>query len=86
MLISKAETHTVRLGVIMSDVAIMAATIKSKLLEVAKQAAALGEGLQNAAPGDKAGSANPSVQYLLAISESLKTLANDCESSMNDDE
>lgn len=58
----------------MSDAAILAASVKTSLLEVAKQANALGTGLQNAAPGDKVGTPNNSVNYLLAISEEINAL------------
>lgn len=63
----------------MSDIAIIKATAKTTLMEIAKQAAALGTGLQMAAPGDKAGAPNHSVQYLLSTSESLAKIAEDCE-------
>lgn len=55
----------------MSDTAIVASMVKSALAEIAKQANALGVGLQNAAPGDKAGAPNNSVQYLLDIAACL---------------
>lgn len=63
---------------IMSDTAIITSTARTTLLEIAKQAAALGTGLQNAAPGDKTGAPNNSVQYLLAISEALSKIAEEC--------
>lgn len=63
----------------MTDLAIIKATAKTSLLEIAKQAAALGNGLQNAAPGDRAGSPNNSVQYLLSTAESLAKIAEECE-------
>ena len=44
-----------------------------------KQASALGTGLQNAALGEKAGAPNPSVQYLLDISDELNLLAAKCD-------
>ena len=62
----------------MSDALIFAASIKMSLLEVAKQAEALGLGLQNAAPGEKAGTPNNSVSYLLAISENINKIAEEC--------
>lgn len=62
----------------MSDALILAASIKMTLLEIAKQAGALGTGLQNAAPGDKAGAPNNSVSYLLNISKDLTQLADEC--------
>lgn len=63
----------------MTDLAIIRATAKTSLLEIAKQATALGNGLQNAAPGDRAGAPNNSVQYLLSIADSLTKTAEDCE-------
>lgn len=63
----------------MSDIAIQAASIKTTLLEIARQAGALGAGLQNAAPGDKTGTPNHSIQYLLATAEQLVKLAEECD-------
>ncbi len=60
---------------IMSDLAIIAVTTKSALLDISKQAAALAVGLQNAAPADKSGAPNNSVQYLFAVSASLASIA-----------
>lgn len=64
---------------IMSDLTILAGSVKTTLLEIAHHASALGTGLQNAAPGDKTGTPNNSVQYLLGISESLLKIAEECE-------
>ncbi len=64
---------------IMSEMGIIAASMKETLKEIAKQSAALGVGLQNAAPGDKNGAPNHSVQYLLAIAESLMKIAEECD-------
>lgn len=76
MLIKEAikPVNFTRTVMVMSDTDILAATIKSTLSEIAKQASALGVGLQNAAPGDKP---NHSVQYLLSIADELSKLAND---------
>lgn len=63
----------------MSDIAIQAASIKTTLLEIARQAGALGAGLQNAAPGDKTRTPNHSIQYLLATAEQLVKLAEECD-------
>lgn len=63
----------------MSDSAILAATVKTTLLEIAKQAAALGSGLQNAAPGDKTGAPNNSINYLLSAAENLYKAADECD-------
>lgn len=65
--------------IVMSDVQIVTATIKTTLLEIAKQASTLGAGLQNAAPGDKAGAPNTSIQYLLATADKMQRLAEECE-------
>ena len=63
----------------MSDAMVLAASIKTSLLEIAKQAAALGSGLQNAAPGDKNASApNNSVTYLLKTAENITRIAEEC--------
>lgn len=66
---------------LMSDAAILAASVKATLLEVAKQANALGTGLQNAAPGEKSGTPNNSVSYLQGISEEINTLVEKFSSS-----
>ncbi len=55
----------------MSDTAIIASLAKTTLAEIAKQANTLGVGLQNAAPGDKTGTPNNSVQYLVEVAEML---------------
>ena len=65
--------------IVMIDLAIITASMKTTFLEVAKQASALGTGLQNAAPGDKSGAPNPSIQYLLTIADKLVKLAEDCD-------
>lgn len=64
---------------IMSDTAIIVAMTVTTLQEVAQQAASLGTGLLNAAPGEKGGQPNASVLYLLETSELLKKLAEECE-------
>lgn len=63
----------------MSEQAILAASVKMTLHEIAKQAGALGVGLQNAAPGEKSGTPNNSVQYLLHTSENILKIAAECE-------
>lgn len=63
----------------MSDAVILAASVKTALLEIAKQSAALGAGLQNAAPGDKSGAPNNSVSYLVSISDALTKQASELE-------
>ena len=64
---------------IMSEIAIVAASTKHTLLDIAKQAAALGTGLQNATPGERVNTPNNSVQYLLSIAGILEMLADECE-------
>lgn len=49
------------------------------LTDLSKQASVLGNSLQNAAPGNKAGLPNNSVQYLLDISESLAEISKQCD-------
>ena len=63
----------------MSDIALLAASIKGSLLDIAKQAEALGIGLENVAPGSKRDKPNNSVVYLHATSESLIKIAEKCE-------
>lgn len=63
----------------MSDIAILAASAKITLLEVAKQTSALATGLYNAAPGNKAGMPNDTVLYLQSISEVLAKTAEKCD-------
>ncbi len=62
----------------MSEIAVQAASAKTRLLEIAKQAGALAAGLQNVAPGDKE-APNVSIQYLTAIADALTKIAEDCE-------
>ncbi len=66
-------------GYLMSDLAILAVSTKSALLDLGKQTNTLGTGLQNAAVGDKSGAPNLSVQYLLDISDELVRLAAKCD-------
>lgn len=79
MLIKEDVPFAKGMVIIMTDIAILAASIKTTLLEVSKQASALGVGLQNAAPADKSGTPNNSVQYLLEVSENLSKLAELCD-------
>lgn len=79
MLIIENKPFQLGMVVIMSDLAILVASAKTTLLEIAKQAGSLGAGLQIAAPGDKLGMPNHSVQYLLEISEILSKKASECE-------
>lgn len=69
----------VGIGGVMSELAIWAATIKTAIRDIGKQAAALGTGLQNAAPGDKTGTPNNSVQYLVDTSEQLEQVVEKIE-------
>lgn len=63
----------------MSDIAQQAASMQQTLLDIAKQANDLGIGLQNAAPSDKAGVPNPSIEYLTAVAATLTALAGACD-------
>jgi hypothetical protein len=64
----------------MSELTILSASVKSTLHDIARQASALGVGLQNAAPGDKSNATpNNSVQYLVAIADHLQKVAEACE-------
>jgi 2-phospho-L-lactate guanylyltransferase (CobY/MobA/RfbA family) len=78
MIINEVEIYQERVVIVMSDISIIAASAKTTLLEIAKQASALATGLQNVAPGDKKGTPNKSVQYLFNISESLTKIAEEC--------
>ena len=64
---------------IMADIAATVTFARATLLQIAKQASVLGNGLQNIAPNAKAGEDNPSVQYLLSTSENILKLAEQCE-------
>lgn len=79
MLINEVQVKQSGVVIIMSDLAILAALVKTTLLEIGKQQHALGEGLLNAAPGDKTGTPNKSVQYLLDGSQCLIDLAKECD-------
>jgi hypothetical protein len=79
MLREESAYYEMRMMTVMSDIAIIAGSIKTTLLEIAKQSSALGTGLQNAAPGTKGLAANKSVQYLLETFESLAKKAEECE-------
>lgn len=80
MLLNENRQCLTRTVFVMSDTDILAATVKSTLHEIAKQASALGVGLQNAAPGDKNDTPNNSVQYLISIGEELVKAAEDSNS------
>jgi hypothetical protein len=67
----------------MSEIAVIAATAKVSLQEIAKQAKALATGLQNAAPGDKVSNPNNSILYLFDTAENLSKLAEECESFLS---
>lgn len=79
MLMIESNLYTTKVVTVMSEVAILAATVKTTFLEIAKQAGALGVGLQNAAPGEKSATPNNSVQYLLHTHELLAKLAEECD-------
>ena len=78
MLINENNLIIYQRGCVMSDIAIIAALIKSTLLEIGKQQQALGEGLLGVAPGERAGVPNNSVQYLLVGSEYQLKIAERC--------
>ncbi|HTM63613.1 MAG TPA: hypothetical protein VL360_03830 [Gammaproteobacteria bacterium] len=61
----------------MSEIAVQAESAKTEILKIAKQAGTLASGLQNAAPGDK-DAPNASIQYLIAITETLTNIADEC--------
>ena len=63
----------------MSDAVILVASIKTALIEIAKQSAALGAGLQNAAPSEKTMTgSNSSISYLFSTSENILKIAEEC--------
>lgn len=80
MLRQDASCYQQGLVVIMSDTVILASQIRATLLEIAKQANALGVGLQNAAPADKTGAPNNAIQYLLDVAACLTKKAEECDS------
>lgn len=60
---------------------VLVAVVKTSLEEIAKQAAALGAGLQNVAPGvgtPNFGAPNNSISYLLAIADLLFKISSLC--------
>ncbi|HLB41436.1 MAG TPA: hypothetical protein VJN02_01045 [Gammaproteobacteria bacterium] len=63
----------------MIDIVQLIATATTTLNELSEQAAILGTGLQNAAPGNKTGTPNNAVQYLLDTSASLSKISKECE-------
>lgn len=68
-----------RPAVVMTDLAIVTASTKSGLHEIASQATGLAVGLQNAAPSDKLNTSNKSIQYLFDVADCLEKLAEECE-------
>lgn len=76
MLVNKnPEPYLAKTASIMSDVAVLAATTKTTLLGIAKQAHALGTGLQQAAPMGMSNNSNQSIEYLIEISDKLTQIA-----------
>lgn len=69
----------------MSSLPVIRATVETVLRDIAKQSQALGIGLQNAAPGEKIGASNKSVDYLLAIADALNQYAEQCRKYNNND-
>ena len=84
MLNSRNVFYKTGMIVVMSDIAIITASAKTTIQEVAKQASALGTGLLNAAPGDISGTPNNSIQYLLAISDELGKIVEQCDKLLSD--
>lgn len=70
----------------MTDIAVLTATVETTLREVGKQTYALGVGLQNAAPGEKLGGSNKSVDYLFAIADAINQSADQCKKYNNANE
>lgn len=62
----------------MSDITAIAALAKKTFTELYKQVLTLGQGLQNAAPGDKMNLPNNSVQYLLSDADAFQKKAEEC--------
>lgn len=62
-----------------NDLLTLIADTKSTFQEIAKQASNLGAGLQNAAPGNQAGTPNVSIQYLLETADRMNALAEECD-------
>jgi hypothetical protein len=63
----------------MVEIISLIVSVRGSLQEIAKQALALGSGLQNAAPGDKSGIPSKSVLYLLDTAEQLSAIVKECE-------
>lgn len=66
---------------LMSNVPVVAKTVKSRLLEIAKEAQTLATGLQSVAPADlsQSSAANTTVQYLFEMSDQLQAYAKECD-------
>jgi hypothetical protein len=81
LIIESARCHG-GMVIIMSEINVLAASVKGTLLEISNQASALATGLQNASPGDKPDQPpkpNKSIDYLFGISGELAGLAEKCE-------
>jgi hypothetical protein len=78
MLNTGSYSGDMRIVLVMNEIAVQAASVKTRILEISKQAAALSAGLQNAAPGERE-TPNPSIQYLTAIAEALAAVAEECD-------
>ena len=85
MLVNELPVYEHRIIAIMSDLALITSMARAGLMEIAKQSHALGIGLQNAAPGDKTGKPNPSIEYLLEISKELNQYVQECSALMPPD-
>ena len=65
----------------MSNLVMIAASVKEELSYLAEQSERLAQGLQNVAPDS--GVPNNSIEYLQAISDTMKSAAENCEKKFN---
>jgi len=65
---------------LMSNVPVVVATVHDRLVDIAKQAQGLGNGLQGVAPAElTTTSSNTTVQYLFEISDQLRAYAKESD-------
>lgn len=62
----------------MADLDEITVATAARLQELAQQASRLGTGLQNAAPVEKTGVSNPSIQYLFGVADILSKATKEC--------
>jgi hypothetical protein len=79
MLREEVVFNQTRVVIVMSDIAIITSSVKATLSEIKEQAAKLGIGLSNAAPGSVTGTPNNSIQYLLKTADFLSASIENCE-------